>query len=255
MVMSFIRTELSNACFHGDLHAVLAWSIKRRMAATCHCGRPPRDLDDCFTAAWLGGHMHILRWLACAYGAELASCIHTASSNGHLGLAQWLYAAHERPRGAPTQQLSPTFCSHGRLEAAPSLHTPWTPTAELFWTVCSNGHLEVAQWLHSFGTVTEEAWLVVAFRLACGFGHLKVAEWLHSLWPVDIHDDADYAFCEAVHKATWSTGARGCKVAQWLLSLDPEYTAWPKKALRRLQSQCWSRARHAWMRSVAMQHR
>jgi hypothetical protein len=199
------------ACYTGDLAAVQACILGKRSAANIH---------GFYRAAWRGGQMHVLRWLASTFRASLVTDIHAACLNGWLGLAQWLHAADE--------------------------HTGFTPTAEMFKDVCTYGFLGVAQWLHGFGTATD-AWVKAAFPPACRYGRLGVAKWLHSVGPVHIHADGDHALCETVFAGCVTEGAR-YKVARWLLSLDPEYIGWPEDALRPLR--CWSPARDAWMRSV-----
>ena len=207
-VMEFVFPSFEKcekACYTGDLAAVQACIVGKRPAVGIH---------GFYRAAWRGGQMHVLQWLASTFRASLVSDIHAACLNGWLGLAQWLHAADE--------------------------HTGFTPTAEMFKNVCTYGFLGVAQWLHSFGTATE-AWLMAAFPPACRYGRLDVAKWLHSVGPVHIHADGDHALCTTVFSARY-------KVARWLLSLDPEYTGWPEDALRPLRR--WSPARDAWMRSV-----
>jgi len=204
----FSLGECEHACLSGDLAAVQACIVGKRGVY---------GMYYCFRAAWTHGHIHVVRWLASAFGTNLANNVSGACVHGMLDLAQWLHAANK--------------------------HTRFIPTVDLFRTVCSFGLFEVAQWLHSFGTVTA-TWVAEAFPKACRFGHLEVAEWLHSLGPVDIHADGDHALCEAARYA------KGHKVAKWLLRQDPEYTAWPEDALRPLR--CWSACRDVWMRSVAV---
>jgi hypothetical protein len=209
----FSLSECEHACLSGDLAAVQACIVGKRGV---------RGMYHCFRAAWTHGHIHVVRWLASAFGTTLATNVHVACVHGMLDFAQWLHAANK--------------------------HTRFTPTVGLFRTVCSFGLFEVAQWLHSFGTVTA-TWVAAAFSQACRYGHLEIAEWLHSLGPVDIHADGDKALCETVITGCVAEGAR-YKVARWLLSLDPEYTAWPEDVLRSLR--CWSACRDVWMRSVTV---
>ena len=211
MEAPFCSVACEKACCSGDLAAVQACILgKRGVCGTFYC----------FRAAWQGGHMHVLRWLASEFGAVLASHIHTACVHGWLGFAQWLHSANE--------------------------HARFAPTADLFRTVCAYGFGKVAHWLHGFG-ITTAAWRAAAFPPACENGHLKVAQWLYSLGPVDIHADRDHAFRGAVF-TSWQSQGAGYTVGRWLLSLDPEYTAWPEHALGTLRQ--WTVARHAWMRSV-----
>jgi hypothetical protein len=200
--------ETQRACAAGDLAAVQEHIV----------GKSVFGVHVMFITAWQGGHMHVVRWLASVFMDNMATIIECACHKGVLDLAQWLHEANV-----------------GVRRFRPSL-----------WVFAYASHLEVIKWLYSFGTATD-VWRQTAFVCSCRFGHLEIAKWLLSLGTIDIHEDGDAAFGDAVLNDRQTKGA-GLRVARWLLSLDPEYIAWPAVVLPALQH--WNPTRDAWMRSI-----
>jgi hypothetical protein len=116
------------------------------------------------------------------------------------------------------------------------------------------GHLAVFQWaVAEHGVVVNgrswKGWRstgAICFDQACRSGHLHVCQWLVDQG-VDPHDRLgcypDREFRTAVKFRHWA-------IAWWLVQREPEYSAWPAKALAKLIAQRWSPSRDVWMRSV-----
>jgi hypothetical protein len=200
--------ETQRACAAGDLAAVQENIVGKRVFSAYVM----------FITAWQGGHVHVVRWLASFFMDTMATIIECVCEKGVLDLAQWLHEANVGVRR-------------------------FRPTLLMF---AHTSHVEVIKWFYSFGTATD-VWCLTAFVTSCRFGHLEIAKWLLTLGTIDIHVDADAALWAAVMD-NWQTKGAGLRVARWLLSLDPEYIAWPAVVLPALQH--WNPARDAWMRSI-----
>ena len=210
------------------------------------------------------GWLHVAQWLRGEFGLDKASewpgveeaALREACEEGHLAVMQWLWSFETLDRHR--QLCRGLHVKYGREQSLFSFGM----SRPLFASACRQGHLHIAQWLHSQGALdvllvldqgtgallassvrVRQVYGYSVFLDTCTVGRLRVAQWLFGLGVIDIHSYDD----EALRLACAED--QDC-VAQWLLSLDPEYTAWPKKALRQLQSQCWTPERDAWVRSI-----
>ena len=206
--------------------------------------------DSAFACVCSRGHLHVAQWLRAEFQLDKASewpqmevrALMGACDEGHLAVLQWLWSF---------STLDP------RRELCRGFMGPVTFTdrgvplfKSLISVACRRGHLHIAQWLHRQGALDIVGIELVptysnsVFTETCGVGCLRVAQWLFGLGVIDLHCHEDAPF-------RWACSEDQDRVAKWLLSLDPEYTAWPEEALRQLQYQCWTPERDVWMRSIA----
>jgi hypothetical protein len=219
--------------------------------------------DSAFACVCSRGHLHVARWMRAEFQVDKASewpqmevrALMGACDEGHLAVLQWLWSFSTFD---PRRELRRGFI--GPVFHAVTHPDRGVPTFKsLFSVACRRGHLHIAQWLHRQGALDVElvqdadAPLATAvqklhsnsvFSETCALGCLRVAQWLFGLGVIDLHCFEDAPF-------RWACSEDQDRVAKWLLSLDPEYTAWPEKALRQLQYQCWTPERDVWMRSIA----